>query len=105
MAAKRSRKIYKKKKIPKAIREQVWVFYFGKKFKHKCFVDWCSNEIDVFNFHVGHNKPESKGGKLTIQNLRPICSRCNLSMSDNYTISEWNNIGKKKKVDNCCIIM
>jgi len=101
---KKVKKPYRKKNIPKAVREQVWVCYFGKSFNHKCYVSWCNNTIDVFNFHVGHNKPESKGGKLTIENLRPICSRCNHSMSDNYTIQEWIDIGKKKQ-GNCCCIM
>ena len=98
-----------KKKIPKAIREQVWLYYFGKFFQHKCYVHWCKNRINVFDFHVGHNIPESKGGKLTIKNLRPICSRCNLSMNSKYTITQWVKIGKpKRKSKNkkkCCCIM
>ena len=69
--------VNRKKHIPKAIREQVWLQYFGKCYQHKCFVSWCKNKISVFDFQVGHNIPESKGGKLTIKNLRPICSRCN----------------------------
>ena len=93
----------KKKSIPKAIREQVWIFYFNRTFKHKCYIPWCKNIIDVFNFHVGHNKPESKGGKLTIKNLRPICSRCNYSMNNKYTITEWMKIGRKET--QCCIII
>lgn len=95
------KKKYKKQSIPKAIKEQVWVKYFGKKFEHKCYIDWCDNTINVFNFHVGHDKPESKGGKLTIENLRPICSRCNHSMGNKYTIKEWNKIGKTD-VSCCC---
>lgn len=103
-----------KKKIPKAIREQVWLYYFGRCFRHKCFVNWCKNKVTVFDFHVGHNIPESKGGKLTIRNLRPICSRCNLSMNSNYTITQWIKIGntkiqnkrlKKRKKKKCCCIM
>ena len=43
-------------------------------------------------FYVGHNKPESRGGTLSINNLKPICSRCNLSMSDNYTITRMGTI-------------
>ena len=39
----------KKKQIPKAIREQVWIEAFGKKFKHKCYITWCKNQITVFN--------------------------------------------------------
>ena len=46
----------KKKNIPKAIREQVWIFYFGRVFKHKCYIHWCKNIIDVFNLiHLFHN--------------------------------------------------
>ena len=79
-----------KTKIPKALREQVWITYCGtKQFKQKCWIPWCKNEMNPFDFHVGHNIPESKGGKTTIENLRPICARCNLSMSDEYSISEW----------------
>ena len=58
---------YRKKSIPKAIREQVWLTYNGKKYERKCYIYWCKNIIDVFNFHVGHDKPESKGGKMSIK--------------------------------------
>lgn len=97
------KKKYKKETIPKAIREQCWSQTFGKVYEHKCYVHWCENIISVFDFHVGHDKPESKGGTLDITNIKPICARCNLSMSDNYTIEEWNrltpedSINQKKK--------
>jgi len=91
----------KKTTIPKALREQVWIKIFGESFKHKCYIDWCTNEINVFDFHVGHDKPESKGGSLDISNLKPICARCNLSMSNNYTIKEWNDF-QKQKTSFCC---
>jgi hypothetical protein len=95
-----------KTKIPVALREQVWVNFFGKKFEHKCYVKWCNNNIDVFNFQVGHNIPESKGGLTLLENLRPICIRCNQSMSNVYTIDEWNKFGNPKKslwtTLNCC---
>ena len=90
-------KKYRKVNIPKALREQVWLETFGKIYEHSCHIEWCSNIINVFDFHVGHDIPESKGGTLTIDNLKPICARCNLSMGDNYTISEWQNF--KPKVD------
>ena len=83
--------------IPKALREQVWIKYFGKNYKHKCYIKWCKNDITVFDFQVGHNIPESKGGETVLENLRPICSRCNSSMSNNYTIDEWNKLGKSFK--------
>jgi 5-methylcytosine-specific restriction endonuclease McrA len=80
-------------RIPQALRQQVWIQYNGYNFKHKCYIKWCKNEIDVFNFHVGHNIPRSKGGSLELNNLKPLCSACNLSMSDTYTIDEWDKLG------------
>jgi hypothetical protein len=76
--------------IPKALREQVWIKTMGHQFEGKCPVTWCANQINVFNFQSGHCIPESKGGATTIDNLVPICDRCNLSMSNQYTISEWS---------------
>ena len=89
-------KKYKKKSIPKAIKDQIWIKYNGYNFEAKCYVSWCINVISAFNFHAGHNIPESKGGQISIENLRPICSTCNSSMKDNYTIDEWNNMGWTK---------
>jgi 5-methylcytosine-specific restriction endonuclease McrA len=84
-----------KKSIPKALREQVWINFFGKKFQHKCYVNWCKNKITVFDFECGHNIPESKGGSTTLENLRPLCSRCNKSMGNHYSIDEWQEKGGK----------
>lgn len=94
-----SRRMTKKKDtIPKALREQVWIQNFGRVFEHKCFIQWCSNKITVFDFHVGHDQPESKGGETVLQNLKPICSRCNQSMNCFYSIQEWQSLGKDKSV-------
>lgn len=81
---------YKKSNIPKALREQVWLKCMGEKFDGKCKVVWCKNRINVFDFQCGHNIPESKGGETTLDNLLPICVRCNISMGSQYTIDEWN---------------
>lgn len=78
-----------KDKIPRALREQVWITHVGRKFETKCLTTWCQNTITVFDFQCGHNVPESKGGSTDISNLYPICSRCNLSMSDTFTFDEW----------------
>ena len=83
-----------KKTIPKALREQVWFTQLGKVYEAKCVVSWCQNKITVFDFEVGHNLPESKGGSTTLDNLRPICARCNKSMGNRYSIDEWNALGK-----------
>ena len=78
-----------KAKIPKALREQVWLARVGAKFSTLCPTSWCRNKISVFDFQVGHDVPESKGGATTIDNLLPLCSRCNASMSNVYTFKEW----------------
>ena len=99
---------YRKKAIPKALREQVWVKYVGERYEHQCTIRWCKNNMTVFDFHVGHDKPECKGGKTTIDNLRPICSRCNLSMSSNFTIKEWEEQFRERDkncIDYCCCVM
>ena len=65
----KKKKKYRKQTIPKAIREQTWLQTFGKCYEHKCYINWCENEVSVFDFHVGHDKPESKGGNLDVSNL------------------------------------
>ncbi len=79
-----------KAKIPKALREQVWMSHNGSKFRAPCKTTWCRNEITAFDFHVGHDIPESRGGETRINNLVPICARCNTSMGNQYTFQEWN---------------
>lgn len=82
--------------IPKALREQVWIAWVGRKFSNKCSVTWCENIISVFDFECGHNQPESKGGSTDINNLRPICGKCNKSMGDEYTIDEFSALSGPK---------
>ena len=85
-----------RKNIPVAIREQVWLLQFGDKFfKQKCSVKWCENILTPFTFEVGHNVPRSKGGSDDLDNLRPICSKCNKSMGDSYTIDEFSEFSKR----------
>lgn len=86
---------YKKKKIPKALREQLWIQKVGKKFETKCKTSWCRNKINVFDFQAGHDVPECKGGSTDLKNLIPICSRCNLSMGSQFTFKEWCTKGKQ----------
>lgn len=85
----------RKQTIPGALREQVWIVHMGKRFEGKCMVRWCSNTISVFDFQCGHNIPESRGGATDLSNLLPICSRCNLSMGDRYTIDQWNALSAR----------
>ena len=104
MGRRKKQKNGRKATIPKAIREQTWIQNFGHIFEHKCYIDWCENVITVFDFHVGHDKPESKGGELSVSNLKPICARCNLSMSNNYTIKEWIKLNDHETTKCCCFL-
>jgi len=80
----------RKQKIPIAFREQIWYRDMGKEFQGKCPTRWCNNIITVFDFQAGHNIPESKGGETIPDNLTPICARCNMSMGDRYTFTQWS---------------
>jgi hypothetical protein len=72
--------VKKKKAIPKHVKTIVWDTYIGA---DKAIAACCCclfTEISIRNFHCGHVIAEVNGGDLTIQNLRPICAPCNLSM-------------------------
>jgi 5-methylcytosine-specific restriction endonuclease McrA len=87
-------KAYGKKRkmtIPKAVREQLWLRDIGKRYQGKCQTSWCKNTVTVHDFQCGHNVPESKGGPTVLDNLVVLCSRCNMSMANNYTFTEWTH--------------
>ena len=100
-AAKKRRR---KQKIPAALREQVWIHRMGRVFEGKCLTTWCQNTITVFDFQSGHDIPESKGGPTTLENLYPLCSRCNLSMGDTYTYQQWCNISNMPKEEKPALV-
>lgn len=70
----------RKKTISATKKTDVWNTYVGESMgKALCFC--CrKKEITSRNFHVGHITSERDGGTLDIDNLRPICVQCNLSM-------------------------
>ena len=69
-------------RTPKVIRQQVWYYWIGAEIgKTKCFC--CNfNDITQLEFHCGHIEAHSKGGNMTLDNLRPVCGKCNLSMGN-----------------------
>jgi 5-methylcytosine-specific restriction endonuclease McrA len=71
-------KPYKKKNIPKVIRNKVWRKYCGNTLDSKCFC--CHHHLSYECWEAGHVIPESKGGHTCVDNLRPICLSCNRSM-------------------------
>jgi len=70
----------RKKTIPSTVKRLVWNNYIGENIgKSKCY---CCKLTDItqLSFHCGHIIAEKNGGKIDINNLRPICQNCNSSM-------------------------
>jgi hypothetical protein len=70
---------YKKKAIPKALKEQVWRLTNGDSLTGSCFV--CKNVLYFNNFEAGHIQAESQGGSTSVTNLKATCKPCNRSCS------------------------
>ncbi len=66
--------------VSRNIKELIWNKYIGEDIiKHRC----CCCKIRVIkntDFHAGHIIAKAKGGRNTVDNLRPICKDCNLGM-------------------------
>lgn len=70
--------------IPKALQKQVWEKEFNATTNGKCPIYNCTNILDkkVSNsWQCGHIISVMNGGTNDIDNLRPICTPCNKSMS------------------------
>ena len=88
----------KKKAIPKVVKDLSWNKWVGEDIaKTKCLC--CGvNEIKMSSFHCGHVIAEINGGTTTVDNLRPICSACNLSMGTENLNSFKSKCGFDEKV-------
>lgn len=70
----------KRTTLPKKVREDVWLKYYGENFRGRCYC--CQCELKITNFHCGHIKAAAQGGSDEVANLVPLCAGCNLSMGD-----------------------
>ena len=70
----------KKVAIPKHVKTLVWNKYIGSDKAEAPCVSCRTQKISIRDFHCGHVVAEANGGDSTINNLRPICAPCNLSM-------------------------
>jgi 5-methylcytosine-specific restriction endonuclease McrA len=72
----------RKEKIPVAVKNTLWSLYFENNIQGNC--QCCKTEnISKNNFDCGHIISEKNGGKVELENLKPICRACNSSMSTN----------------------
>jgi len=78
---------HQKKIISPKLRLQVWIKEFGNNYNSKCPFNGCNNNINIGKngFHCGHIISEYNGGPTVLENLKPICSGCNLKMGK----SDW----------------
>jgi len=63
--------------IPAKVRELVWSKYINPQ-DGECYC--CRGAIKFGDCHAGHVIPHCEGGSSTLDNLRPVCPGCNLSM-------------------------
>ena len=94
--------------IPSTLRNTVWTTYINENNrKGKCFC--CRKEdITTANFECGHVISRALGGADTLENLRPLCSQCNKSMSSKlmhefikqYGFWDYQMINDNKLINN-----
>ena len=71
--------IKKRRAIPKRIRGLVWKDHFGESMSGSCFC--CKKILEALDdWHAGHIIAHANGGRDNVENLRPVCISCNLSM-------------------------
>jgi 5-methylcytosine-specific restriction endonuclease McrA len=85
---------YKKKHVPKTIRNQVWRKYCGNSLDSICYC--CHQKLQYECWEAGHIIAEVNGGATTLENLRPICVACNRSMGRMNMIDFMKRYGLKK---------
>jgi hypothetical protein len=71
---------YKKKSIPKGVKNDSWKKYIGKDIGETSCPVCRSNKISQMNFIAGHIISEVDGGDCSVKNIIPICLGCNSSM-------------------------
>lgn len=86
----------KKQNIPKVLKDNVWNKYIGVETGQTKCLCCKTNNITQANFHCAHVISEANGGTLNIDNLRPICSNCNLSMGVDNMYTFMNKCGFDK---------
>lgn len=95
---------YKKQHIPASLKRQVWSKHVGtEKGVADCL---CCGVIQIHkdSFSCGHIIAESKGGKMELNNLKPICFSCNSSigtMNMNEFIEFYKLNKNIKNINNC----
>ena len=70
----------KKKSIPLSLKRNVWNKYIGEAIGKTLCLCCKLTEISQLNFSCGHIISEFNGGKVKLDNLKPVCVSCNSSI-------------------------
>lgn len=70
----------RKTRIPAVLKALVWNTYVGEDIGSTLCPVCNKHKITQLTFHCGHVISEAKGGQCKLDNMRPICIKCNLSM-------------------------
>lgn len=70
--------------IPKRVKDMVWDMYIGTNIAQTTCLCCETNLITMSYFDCGHVISVTNGGSDEIDNLRPICHQCNLSMGTQH---------------------
>jgi len=84
--------------ITHILRTQVWNKYIGKKIGAINCPYCCVNEIAQLNFECGHVIAKVNNGTNDIDNLRPICNKCNKSLGSKTMDTEKWKTGLDKQL-------
>lgn len=68
----------KNQPLSKSLRREVWNKYCGKENVGWCYT--CGKKITFKKWHCSHVISRARGGMDNVENLRPCCPHCNLSM-------------------------
>jgi len=82
-----------KDKISPKLRILVWTRWFSEKSLAPCPLCKETIKIGRNGFHCGHIISEANGGETILENLRPLCSTCNVKMNS----MNWNDYEKIMK--------
>ncbi len=67
--------------VSKVLRRKVWEKEFGLQHANAICPLCQTQQISVWDFQCGHVISRKHNGETTLDNLRPICILCNMSMS------------------------
>jgi hypothetical protein len=88
-----------RKRITEQLKKKVWKNEYGNEKTGICPVEYCKNILSnkKFGFQCGHIISLCNKGPTTENNLKPICTDCNIKMSSTNW-SDYVHELKKQKI-------